>query len=121
MEAYSLSVQHEQTTLKILQAKLGAEDLRTQVIPFLKLLPVNLKGYLVRYSLCCQNYCCFNTKNVPKKCFSFLMLKKMFALLSSHYITLYIYNNSDQQPIVNKDNYVKLQHLLSLFVFCNLC
>ena len=31
MEAYSLSVQHEQTTLKILQAKLGAEDLRTQV------------------------------------------------------------------------------------------
>jgi len=32
MEAYSLSVQHEQTTLRILQAKLGAEDLRTQVI-----------------------------------------------------------------------------------------
>lgn len=31
MEAYSLSVQHEQTTLKILQAKLGPEDLRTQV------------------------------------------------------------------------------------------
>lgn len=31
MEAYSLSVQHEQTTLQILQAKLGAEDLRTQV------------------------------------------------------------------------------------------
>lgn len=31
MEAYSLSVQHEQTTLKILQAKLGLEDLRTQV------------------------------------------------------------------------------------------
>ncbi|KAF2323186.1 hypothetical protein GH714_033957 [Hevea brasiliensis] len=30
MEAYSLSVQHEQTTLKILQAKLGPEDLRTQ-------------------------------------------------------------------------------------------
>ncbi|KAK2994489.1 hypothetical protein RJ640_021294 [Escallonia rubra] len=30
MEAYSLSVQHEQTTLQILQAKLGAEDLRTQ-------------------------------------------------------------------------------------------
>ncbi|GAY61698.1 hypothetical protein CUMW_212050, partial [Citrus unshiu] len=30
MEAYSLSVQHEQTTLKILQAKLGLEDLRTQ-------------------------------------------------------------------------------------------
>jgi protein TIF31 len=46
MEAYSLSVQHEQTTLKILQAKLGAEDLRTQVIPFLILLPVNLKGYV---------------------------------------------------------------------------
>lgn len=32
MEAYSLSVQHEQTTLQILQAKLGSEDLRTQVI-----------------------------------------------------------------------------------------
>lgn len=31
MEAYSLSVQHEQTTLKILQDKLGPEDLRTQV------------------------------------------------------------------------------------------
>lgn len=31
MEAYSLSVQHEQTTLQILQAKLGSEDLRTQV------------------------------------------------------------------------------------------
>lgn len=31
MEAYSLSVQHEQTTLRILQAKLGSEDLRTQV------------------------------------------------------------------------------------------
>lgn len=31
MEAYSLSVQHEQTTLKILEAKLGLEDLRTQV------------------------------------------------------------------------------------------
>ncbi|XP_072980573.1 protein REDUCED CHLOROPLAST COVERAGE 2 [Typha angustifolia] len=30
MEAYSLSVQHEQTTLRILQAKLGLEDLRTQ-------------------------------------------------------------------------------------------
>ncbi|XP_010536965.1 PREDICTED: protein TSS [Tarenaya hassleriana] len=30
MEAYSLSVQHEQTTLQILQAKLGTEDLRTQ-------------------------------------------------------------------------------------------
>ncbi|EEF44839.1 eukaryotic translation initiation factor 3 subunit, putative [Ricinus communis] len=30
MEAYSLSVQHEQTTLKILQAKLGSEDLRSQ-------------------------------------------------------------------------------------------
>lgn len=30
MEAYSLSVQHEQTTLQILQAKLGPEDLRTQ-------------------------------------------------------------------------------------------
>lgn len=32
MEAYSLSVQHEQTTLQILQAKLGSEDLRTQVV-----------------------------------------------------------------------------------------
>lgn len=32
MEAYSLSVQHEQTTLQILQAKLGPEDLRTQVL-----------------------------------------------------------------------------------------
>lgn len=32
MEAYSLSVQHEQTTLQILQAKLGSEDLRTQVM-----------------------------------------------------------------------------------------
>lgn len=31
MEAYSLSVQHEKTTLRILQAKLGSEDLRTQV------------------------------------------------------------------------------------------
>lgn len=31
MEAYSLSVQHEQTTLKILQNKLGPDDLRTQV------------------------------------------------------------------------------------------
>ncbi|CAL2226440.1 unnamed protein product [Prunus armeniaca] len=30
MEAYTLSVQHEQTTLQILQAKLGPEDLRTQ-------------------------------------------------------------------------------------------
>ncbi|KAA8535426.1 hypothetical protein F0562_030433 [Nyssa sinensis] len=30
MEAYSLSVQHEQTTLQILQAKLGLDDLRTQ-------------------------------------------------------------------------------------------
>ncbi|KAL3819178.1 hypothetical protein ACJIZ3_005083 [Penstemon smallii] len=30
MEAYSLSVQHEQTTLQILLAKLGLEDLRTQ-------------------------------------------------------------------------------------------
>eukprot|EP00262_Sarcandra_glabra_P018791 TRINITY_DN6885_c0_g2_i5.p1 TRINITY_DN6885_c0_g2~~TRINITY_DN6885_c0_g2_i5.p1 ORF type:complete len:945 (-),score=226.35 TRINITY_DN6885_c0_g2_i5:478-3312(-) len=30
MEAYTLSVQHEQTTLQILQAKLGTEDLRTQ-------------------------------------------------------------------------------------------
>ncbi|XP_020595309.1 protein TSS-like [Phalaenopsis equestris] len=30
MEAYSLSVQHEQTTLQILHAKLGSEDLRTQ-------------------------------------------------------------------------------------------
>jgi protein TIF31 len=32
MEVYSLSVQHEQTTLQILQAKLGPEDLRTQVV-----------------------------------------------------------------------------------------
>lgn len=32
MEAYPLSVQHEQTTLQILNAKLGMEDLRTQVI-----------------------------------------------------------------------------------------
>ena len=31
MEAYTLSVQHEQTTLQILQAKLGSDDLRTQV------------------------------------------------------------------------------------------
>ncbi|KAF7139160.1 hypothetical protein RHSIM_Rhsim07G0107600 [Rhododendron simsii] len=30
MGAYSLSVQHEQTTLQILQAKLGSDDLRTQ-------------------------------------------------------------------------------------------
>ncbi|XP_043695697.1 protein TSS-like isoform X3 [Telopea speciosissima] len=30
MEAYSLSVQHEQTTLQILKGKLGSEDLRTQ-------------------------------------------------------------------------------------------
>lgn len=35
MEAYSLSVQHEQTTLQILQAKLGSDDLRTQVVPLL--------------------------------------------------------------------------------------
>lgn len=34
MEAYPLSVQHEQTTLQILRAKLGPDDLRTQVIPF---------------------------------------------------------------------------------------
>ena len=32
MEAYSLSVQHEQTTLQILQANLGSDDLRTQVV-----------------------------------------------------------------------------------------
>jgi protein TIF31 len=32
MEAYSLIVQHEQTTLQILQAKLGPEDLHTQVL-----------------------------------------------------------------------------------------
>ncbi|KAF2283066.1 hypothetical protein GH714_043725 [Hevea brasiliensis] len=32
MEAYSLSVQPEQTTLKILQAKHGPEDLRTQAL-----------------------------------------------------------------------------------------
>ncbi|KAJ4718458.1 protein TSS [Melia azedarach] len=31
MEAYSLSVQHDQTPLKILTAKLGTEDLLTQV------------------------------------------------------------------------------------------
>ena len=30
MEAYSLSVQHEQTTLQILRATLGPDDLRTQ-------------------------------------------------------------------------------------------
>ena len=36
MEAYSLSVQHEQTTLQILQAKLGSDDLRTQVRLFLR-------------------------------------------------------------------------------------
>lgn len=35
MDAYSLSVQHEQTTLQILQEKLGQDDLRTQVFfPF---------------------------------------------------------------------------------------
>ncbi|CAL0324166.1 unnamed protein product [Lupinus luteus] len=32
MEAYSLSVQHEQTTLRILQANIGAEDTRTQPV-----------------------------------------------------------------------------------------
>ena len=32
MEAYALSVQHEQTTLQILRAKLGPDDLRTQVL-----------------------------------------------------------------------------------------
>lgn len=32
MDAYSLSVQHEQTTLQILQEKLGDDDLRTQVL-----------------------------------------------------------------------------------------
>lgn len=37
MEAYSLSVQHEQTTLQILQAKLGSDDLRTQVSFFIDL------------------------------------------------------------------------------------
>ena len=31
MEAYPLSVQHEQKTLHILRAKLGPDDLRTQV------------------------------------------------------------------------------------------
>ena len=31
MEAYSLSVQHEQTTLSILKDKLGPEDMRTLV------------------------------------------------------------------------------------------
>jgi len=31
MAAYALSVQHEQTTLQILRAKLGPDDLRTQV------------------------------------------------------------------------------------------
>ena len=31
MEAYALSVQHEQTTLQILKKKLGPDDLRTQV------------------------------------------------------------------------------------------
>ena len=30
MDAFSLSVQHEQTTLNILDAKLGTDDLRTQ-------------------------------------------------------------------------------------------
>lgn len=34
MEAYPLSVQHEQTTLQILRAKLGPDDLRTQVLIF---------------------------------------------------------------------------------------
>jgi hypothetical protein len=32
MDAYSLSVQHEQTTMQILQEKLGEDDLRTQVL-----------------------------------------------------------------------------------------
>jgi len=34
MEAYPLSVQHEQTTLQILRSKLGPDDLRTQVYTF---------------------------------------------------------------------------------------
>lgn len=38
MEAYPLSVQHEQTTLQILRAKLGPDDLRTQVGIFLSML-----------------------------------------------------------------------------------
>ena len=38
MDAYSLSMQHEQTTLQILQAKLGPDDLRTQVLNYLYLI-----------------------------------------------------------------------------------
>jgi hypothetical protein len=47
MEAYSLSVQHEQTTLQILQAKLGSDDLRTQVSPVVG----------PTYKLCCRPLC----------------------------------------------------------------
>jgi protein TIF31 len=48
MDAYSLSVQHEQTTLQILQEKLGQDDLRTQVL-FLRAYK-NI-GYILRCSL----------------------------------------------------------------------
>lgn len=53
MEAYSLSVQHEQTTLKILQEKLGPDDLRTQVC----MCPTFLNIYTNRFiSYFHQNY-----------------------------------------------------------------
>jgi protein TIF31 len=50
MEAHSLSVQHEQTTLQILTAKLGADDLRTQVIDLLLVHShTNLRRILISY------------------------------------------------------------------------
>jgi len=53
MDAYSLSVQHEQTTLQILQEKLGQDDLRTQVL-FLRAYK-NI-GYILRCSLELTHY-----------------------------------------------------------------
>ena len=53
MDAYSLSVQHEQTTLQILQEKLGQDDLRTQVL-FLRAYK-NI-GYILQCSLELTHY-----------------------------------------------------------------
>ena len=53
MDAYSLSVQHEQTTLQILQEKLGQDDLRTQVL-FLTM--CNNRGYIFWCSLKLAHY-----------------------------------------------------------------
>jgi len=53
MDAYSLSVQHEQTTLQILQEKLGQDDLRTQVL-FLTM--CNNRGHIFWCSLKLAHY-----------------------------------------------------------------